>query len=81
VTTTPTRPTPTRTIEADVIRGFVIGSVIGSIAVFVLWGAVALLGGLANVNAGVVGAFTAAWGGPGFGGMLGAVLGYSKHQH
>jgi len=70
----------TRSLEAEVLHGFAIGAIAGAVLVFVLWGAVALLGGLDGVDAGAIGLFTAAWGGPGFGGMLGAVLGYTRYE-
>ena len=67
-------------MEASVMKGFVLGSVIGSVLVFLLWGGVAIAGGLDLGSAAAVGVFTTAWGGPGFGGMLGAVMGYVRHE-
>ena len=67
-------------MEASVLRGFVAGTVIGSVLVFLLWGGVALVGGLEPGAAVGVGVFTTIWGGPGFGGMLGAVMGYVRHE-
>jgi hypothetical protein len=48
--------------------------------VFVLLGGLTLAAGMGAAAALGVGAFTAFWGGPGFGGMMGAVLHYSRTE-
>lgn len=55
-------------------RAFVLGSVIGFVVVFASFGGLALGAGLDPAPAAGLGLFTAVWGGPGFGGMMGAVL-------
>ncbi len=59
-------------------KAFIMGSVIGFVASFTLFGGVALAAGLGTGAALGIGAFTAFWGGPGFGGMMGAVLHFSR---
>lgn len=61
-------------------RAFVKGSVVGFLAVFAVICGMSLVAGVGLGHAIVVGLFTAAWGGPGFGGMLGAVLRYTKNE-
>jgi hypothetical protein len=73
--------TPVATSEdAGLGRAFVRGSIVGAVAMFVLLGGMALAVGMGNGAALGVGAFTAFWGGPGFGGMMGAVLHYSRTE-
>lgn len=59
-------------------KAFIAGSVIGFVLSFTLFGGVALLAGLGVGAAIGIGMFTALWGGPGFGGMMGAVLHFTK---
>lgn len=66
--------------DAALVRAFLKGSIIGSVLVFVLLGGLALALGMGIGPALGVGAFTAFWGGPGFGGMMGAVMRYSRAQ-
>jgi hypothetical protein len=66
--------------DAGLVRAFVGGSIIGFVAVFVILGGMTLAAGMALGAALGVGAFTAFWGGPGFGGMMGAVLHYSRTE-
>lgn len=88
----PARPTidraaPTVNVSADagqlessdraVLASFVKGSIIGAIVVFLVCGGITVAAGFGWGPAVGVGAFAAFWGGPGFGGMMGAVLGHS----
>lgn len=66
--------------EHGVARGFVVGSIIGFVATFVVCGGIVLACGLGAGPALGVGVFAASWGGPGFGGMMGAVLAYSRNE-
>lgn len=66
--------------DGGLARAFVRGSVVGSVVVFLLLGGLALATGAGLGPAVGVGAFTAFWGGPGFGGMMGAVLHYSRNE-
>lgn len=60
------------------VRAFVIGAVVGFVAVFTLFAGATLLLGLGVGPAIGIGLFTAFWGGPGFGGMMGAVLHHER---
>ena len=66
--------------ESGLGRAFVWGSVIGGAAVWLVCGAVSLIAGTSPAAALGIGAFAAFWGGPGFGGMLGAVLHHSRAE-
>jgi hypothetical protein len=66
--------------DAGLFRAFVKGSIIGFVAVFVLLGGMILAVGMGIAAALGVGAFTAVWGGPGFGGMMGAILHDSRTE-
>lgn len=66
--------------EQGLARAFVIGSIVGFIAVFVVFAGLTLAVGMGIGPAVGVGVFTACWGGPGFGGMMGAVLHHSKAE-
>ncbi len=70
--------TPLAEIDRHPDRGlgkaFVLGSLIGFVVVFGIFGGLSLVAGLDAPAAAGLGAFTAVWGGPGFGGMMGAVL-------
>jgi hypothetical protein len=61
-------------------RAFVVGSVLGFVTVMVVCGAIALVAGSSLVAAVGIGAFAGFWGGPGFGGMMGAVLHHSRTE-
>jgi hypothetical protein len=63
-----------------VVRAFVIGSVVGCLVVFALFAGVSMLCGLTAPAAVGIGLFTAVFGGPGFGGMVGAVLHQTHHE-
>jgi hypothetical protein len=78
--TSPPSTAPSTSDDAGLARAFVRGSVVGSVAVFVLLGGLTLAAGMGAAAALGVGAFTAFWGGPGFGGMMGAVLHYSRTE-
>ena len=78
--TAPSSTAPSTSDDAGLARAFVRGSVVGSVAVFVLLGGLTLAAGVGAAAALGVGAFTAFWGGPGFGGMMGAVLHYSRTE-
>ena len=78
--TAPPSTAPSTSDDAGLARAFVWGSVVGSVAVFVLLGGLTLAAGMGAAAALGVGAFTAFWGGPGFGGMMGAVLHYSRTE-
>jgi hypothetical protein len=60
-------------------RAFLLGSLVGSVLVFAFCGGIALLAGMGAPAAAGIGLFTAFWGGPGFGGMMGATLYFSEH--
>lgn len=80
----PARPLPARPVAEPVVaastrdpglgRAFALGSAIGFVVVFLVYSGVAWVAGVTAVPAIAVGLFTAFWGGPGFGGMLGAVM-------
>lgn len=58
----------------DAVRAFVVGSVVGMFLVGGFCGGVTYLFGGDVAGALAVGAFTALWGGPGFGGMMGFIV-------
>lgn len=69
-------------VDAGLGRAFVIGSIVGFFGVLLVCGGIALASGSALWPAVGIGLFAAFWGGPGFGGMMGAVLHYSRtHDH
>jgi hypothetical protein len=61
-------------------RAFVIGSVVGFLLVFAFFVAVLILAGASVAAAIGVGLFAGFWGGPGFGGMMGAILHHTRHE-
>src|SRR6185437_6433011 len=66
--------------QSGIGRAVVVGALIASV---IVWSFVALVAVWAGAHLGesiAMGAFAAFFGGPGFGGMLGAVL-YVEHQH
>ncbi len=67
--------------EAGLGRTFVVGSIIGAVLVFVFFLVVLTAAGVSPAAAIGVGSFTAFWGGPGFGGMMGAILHHTRHDH
>jgi len=70
--------TETRLLGPEIARAFVVGCVLGAIVVFAAYTAIAVAGGAKLVSAAGFGAFTAFWGGIGFGGMFGAVVGANR---
>ena len=66
--------------ESGLARAFAVGSIVGFIATFAVFGGLTLAVGLGVGPTIGVGLFTAFWGGPGFGGMMGAVLHYSRNE-
>ena len=75
-----TQPVAESSAEAGLGRAFVMGTVIGCVVVFLVLGGISLAVGLGVGPAIAIGAFTAFWGGPGFGGMMGAVLHHSRTE-
>ena len=71
---TPSGAAAPSTSDPGLGRAFALGSVIGFVVVFLVYSGVASVAGVSAVPAAAVGLFTAFWGGPGFGGMLGAVM-------
>ena len=68
------------TAESAALRGALIGTVIGFFVVGGFTIAVALNAGTSLIAAAGLGAFAAFWGGPGFGGMLGATLAATRNE-
>jgi len=60
-------------------RGFLVGSLIGGLLTFLVTGGITLLATSQWGAALAVGGFSACWGGPGFGGMLGLVSATNDH--
>lgn len=67
------------TTESAALRGAILGTVIGFVVVGAIAAAIALNAGASMIAAAGFGAFAAFWGGPGFGGMLGATLSATRH--
>lgn len=63
------------------LRAFVRGSIIGAIGLFVFAAATAIFAGGEVVDALGLGAFCAFWGGPGFGGAIGASIHQGPDDH
>lgn len=68
------------TTESAAMRGAIVGTFVGFIVVGAGTVAIALSAGTSMTAAMGLGAFTAFWGGPGFGGMLGATLGAIRND-
>lgn len=68
------------TAESAAVRGALIGTVIGFFVVggFTVW--VAFNAGSTAMAAAGLGVFAGFWGGPGFGGMLGATLAVTRNE-
>jgi hypothetical protein len=73
------RPAPSND-DDGIVRAFVVGALVGCVATFMFFCSMSLILGLGLGPAIGIGAFTAFWGGPGFGGMMGAVLRYSRNE-
>jgi hypothetical protein len=63
------------------LRAFVRGSIIGAVVLFVFGAGTALFAGGAGIDALGLGAFCAFWGGPGFGGAIGASIHKGPDDH
>lgn len=68
------------TTESAAMRGAIVGTIIGFFAVGAIAVAIALNAGTSMISAVGIGAFASFWGGPGFGGMLGATLGATRND-
>jgi hypothetical protein len=68
------------TAESAALRGALIGTVIGFVLVGAFTIVIALNAGTSVLAAVGLGAFAAFWGGPGFGGMLGATLAVTRSE-
>ena len=66
--------------EASIFRAICLGTLIGAVAFAVGTTALAVLVGVSFEAAVVLGAFTAFWGGVGFGGMFGAIMAARRHE-
>ncbi len=62
-------------------RSFVKGSLVGGVATFAVMFAIAFNASDLVVPSAAVAGFAAFWGGPGFGGMLGAVSAMTREEH
>jgi hypothetical protein len=62
-------------------RSFLIGAIVGGLITFAVTAGITLFATGEIGPAVAVGAFAAFWGGPGFGGMLGAVSAASRAEH
>ena len=61
-------------------RAILMGSLIGFLVVLAIVCTIAVLAGYDAADALGVGAFAGLWGGPGFGGMMGATLAANRHE-
>lgn len=68
------------TADQRVARGAVWGILIGLVAMSALGTGMGLVTGQAMTDSLAIGAFAGFWGGPGFGGMLGATLAYTRAE-
>ena len=68
---------PGSTVEGRIGRGAVRGALVGLVALGSFGAGIGVLTGVDPVGALAIGAFAGIWGGPGFGGMLGATLAYT----
>jgi hypothetical protein len=76
----PAEIAPDLTIDQRIGRAAVRGVLIGLVAMSALGSAMALATGFDMIDSLGLGAFAGIWGGPGFGGMLGATLAYVRAQ-
>ena len=72
---------PGRTVDQRIGRAAVRGVLIGLVAMGALGTAMGLATGFDMIDSLGLGAFAGIWGGPGFGGMLGATLAYVRAQN
>lgn len=70
----------TITAESAAMRGAIVGTFVGFGVVGAITLAIALNAGSSMLPAIGLGAFAAFWGGPGFGGMLGATLAATRND-
>ena len=68
------------TVDQRVGRGAAWGVLIGLVAMSLLGTGMGLVSGQAMTDSLAIGAFAGVWGGPGFGGMLGATLAYTRAE-
>jgi hypothetical protein len=71
---------PFGAFEASIFRAICVGTLIGAVVFAVGMTALAILVGVSFEAAVVLGAFTALWGGAGFGGMFGAIMAARRHE-
>jgi len=71
---------PFGTYEASIFRAICVGTLIGAVVFAVGMTALAMMVGVSFEAAIVLGAFTALWGGAGFGGMFGAIMAARRHE-
>ncbi len=77
------------TVESDkkmfgvegLARSFIVGAVVGGVGTFAVMLAITYNATSQWAPALAVAAYTACWGGPGFGGMLGAVSAMTRQEH
>ncbi len=69
---------PGRTVDQRVGRAAALGALIGLVVMSALGTAMALATGFDMTDSLGLGVFAGVWGGPGFGGMLGATLAYVR---
>lgn len=68
------------TSESAAMRGAITGTAVGFFVVGAITVAIALNAGMSVIEAGGLALFAGFWGGPGFGGMLGATLGVTRND-
>jgi hypothetical protein len=78
-TTTSVRPEPPAA-SGHTGRAVVAGAALGAIFLFLVFGGMVLAAGMSVSAAVGVGAFTAFWGGVGFGGMVGMVHSHTRNE-
>jgi hypothetical protein len=66
--------------EATIFRAICVGTLVGAVVFAVGMTAIAMWVGVSFEAAVVLGAFTAFWGGAGFGGMFGAIMAARRHE-
>lgn len=72
---------PELTVDQRIGRAAWHGVLVGLVAMSALGTGMGLAAGCALVDSLALGAFAGVWGGPGFGGMLGAILAYARAEH
>lgn len=74
------RSAPEPTSERHIGRAAAWGALAGFLGLIPIVTGIGLLGGFDLVGSLGIGAFAGIWGGPGFGGMLGATLAYTRTE-